>query len=100
MKHDKDNFIRNEVSPKLSTGIEKTNIFVKNKIISQTKNIYYNTSNKFLLNPTKYTQGGIDFIESYLPYSTPAPTKWGATGFGASKVYEYLKDKSNENSNK
>ena len=48
---------------------------------------YYSLSNKFLSNPTKYTQGGLDFVESYLPGMPNVTTKAGAIGGGIGNLY-------------
>ena len=74
----------------LQTGI-KSDSFLRNKVAPRVEDVYYGTANKFLSNPTKYTQGGIDFIESYLPYSTPALNWWGLSGAVAGKIYSYEK---------
>jgi len=42
--------------------------------------------------PTKYTQGGLDFVESYLPYSTPSLNWWGASGFTVGQINQNKKE--------
>ncbi len=82
----------------LSTGI-KVNNTIQNKVIPAVKDGYYKVSNKFLGNPTKYTQGGIDFIDSALPHGIPTPSLTGGAGFGAVETYKYIKEEVSEDTN-
>jgi hypothetical protein len=79
----------------LSTGI-KTDNLIQDKVVPAVKDGYYKVSNKFLENPTKYTQGGLDFVDSTLPHGIPTPSLIGGTGFVAGKAYEKITENSNE----
>jgi hypothetical protein len=64
----------------------------------QVNKIAPKTTNNFLNNPTNYTQGGMDAVESYLP-GVQINSKWGRRGFVGSQIYdnkdvviEYVKD--------
>ena len=56
--------------------------------INKINKVIPNTTNKFLNNPTKYTQGGTDAVESYLPYGTPTPSQVGGAIFIGSKIID------------
>ncbi|WP_321778182.1 hemagglutinin repeat-containing protein [Sulfurimonas sp.] len=70
----------------LEVGIKVDNL-IKNKVIPVIKNGYYKISNKFLENPTKYTKGGLDAVESYLP-GVPSASKVGYGTLLGSKIYD------------
>ncbi len=71
----------------LQAGI-KSDSFLRNKVVPRVEDVYYGTANRFLANPTKYTQGGIDFIESYLP-GVPTLSKTGLGGVITEKILNY-----------
>jgi len=98
-----DIYIKNHIIPKTNELITKTVTKVKdsyipkskevintvfNQVKNKSKNIYYETKNKFLQNPTQYTQGGIDTLESYLP-GVPVLSYGGLTGWSGEKLLNY-----------
>jgi len=71
----------------LNTGIRVNNT-IQNTVVPVVKDGYYKTSNKFLANPTKYTNESVDAIESALP-GVPAISIGGVTGWSAEKIINY-----------
>ncbi len=72
----------------LSTGIKADNT-IQNTVIPVVKDGYYRGVNKFLEDPTKYTQGGIDAVKSYLP-GVPSASKVGYGVAIGHEVYNEL----------
>ena len=72
----------------LKTGI-KTDAYIQNKVIPSVKDGYYGVSNKFLVNPAKYTQNSIDIVES-IPLGIPPYSKIGYTIGGYGLVENYF----------
>ena len=72
----------------LKTGI-KTDAYIQNKVIPSVKDGYYGVSNKFLVNPVKYTQNSIDIVES-IPLGIPPYSKIGYTIGGYGLVENYF----------
>jgi hypothetical protein len=88
-----ENYLQNTVRPSIKAGI-KHNKETFEAIGGLSKDGYYTLSNKFLANPTKYTQGGIDAIESYLPGVPNVATKAGVAGAFIDKIVNYESTKS------
>ena len=93
-----------EIAPKVVSGgkkvvkkVDEVYDDVTLGAIKKVNDVVPNTTNKFLNNPTKYTQGGIDAVESYLP-GIPSPSRIGYGTALANELYNQLTNNENNKS--
>ncbi len=81
-----DNYMVNTIAPRVKSGVSYMGSEIRSGVSytgEQARSGYQTIRNNFLSNPTRYTRGGADAVES-IPLGIPSPSQigYGVGGYG------------------